>query len=134
MTGPAQELDRGLLDTSTFIAQESGRPIGLLPLAGAVSVVTIAELQLGVLMADDPGIRSQRLQTLATMEALFDVLPIDAMVARAFAELVAQARRLGRRPQIQDTWIAATAVVHGLPVYTQDNDFLDLPGVRIIRV
>ena len=50
-------------------------------------------------------------------------LPIDSEVARTFAKLVAEARRRGKRPKIMDTWIAATAVTHDIPVYTQDEDF-----------
>ncbi len=56
------------------------------------------------------------------------------MVARAFAELVSEARRQGKRPKIMDMWIAATAVEHDLPVYTQDDDFLPIPRGRIIHV
>ena len=100
----------------------------------AISVITVAELHLGVLMADEPSIRAQRLRTLTSVETLFEPLPIDSEVARTFAELVAEARRQGRRPRIMDTWIAATAVAHDLPVYTQDDDFLTIPRVRIVRV
>ena len=128
------EPPRGVLDTSVFIARESGRPLGPLPAAGAISVVTVAELHLGVLLAGDPAVRERRLRTLAAVEALFEPLPIEADVARTFAGLVAEARRLGRRPRIMDTWIAATAVAHGLPVYTQDEDFLTIPRVRTVRV
>jgi predicted nucleic acid-binding protein len=126
--------ERGVLDTSVFIAQESGRPLGLLPRVAAVSVVTLAELYLGVLMAEDPAIRAQRLRTLSEVESLFEPLPIDTAVGRAFAELAAEARRQGRRPRIMDTWIAATAVTHGLPVYTQDDDFAGIPRGRVVRV
>jgi predicted nucleic acid-binding protein len=128
------EAGRGLLDTSVFIADESGRPLGSLPRTAAISVVTIAELHLGVLMTDDPAIRAQRLRTLASVEALFEPFSIDVEVARAFAEIVAEARRQGRRPGIMDTWIAATAVAHDLAVYTQDEDFGQIPRVRVVRV
>ena len=94
-----------------FIAQESGRPPGPLPDEAALSVITVAELHLGVLMAGDPTAR-----------------------AEVFAELVAEARRAGRRPKIGDTWIAATAVAHELPVYTQDEDFLIIARVQVNRV
>jgi predicted nucleic acid-binding protein len=126
--------ERGLLDTSVFIAGESGRALGTLPATAAISVVTIAELHLGVLMADRPSVRTRRLRTLTSVQSLFEPLPIDAEVARAFAEVVAQARRQGRRPKIMDAWIAATALTHGLPVYTQDDDFATIPGVRVVRV
>lgn len=126
--------ERGLLDTSVFIAQETGRAGASLPAMAAVSVITLAELHLGVLLTEDPHVRAQRLRTLSSVEALFEPLPVDAAVARTFAELVAEARRQGRRPKIMDTWIAATAVTHGLPVYTQDEDFLAIPRVHVIRV
>ncbi len=126
--------ERGLLDTSVFVAQETGRPHGVLPAMATISVVTVAELHLGVLLADDPAIRARRLRTLSSIEALFEPLSIDVAVARTFAEIVAEARRHGKRPKIMDTWIAATAVTHNLPVYTQDDDFLAIPRVRVIQV
>ena len=126
--------DRGLLDTSVFIAQETGRALGALPQTAAISVVTLAELHLGVLMAADPVIRAQRLRTLSSVESLFEPLSVDAEVARRFAEIVAEARRQGKRPTIMDAWIAATALAHGLPVYTQDDDFLAIPRIRVVGV
>jgi predicted nucleic acid-binding protein len=124
----------GLLDTSIFIATESGRALGTLPTAGTISIVTIAELHLGVLMADRSAVRQRRLRTLLSVQDLFEAIPIDNEVARTFAEIVAEARRLGRRPRIMDTWIAATAVARDLPLYTQDEDFLSIPRVRVMRV
>jgi hypothetical protein len=124
----------GLLDTSVFIAEETGRPLGPLPEQGAISIVTLAELHLGVLMADDPVVRARRLRTLSAVQTLFDPLPIETSVAAAFAEIVAEARREGRRPKIMDCWIAATAHANALPVYTQDGDFDAIPRVRVVRV
>lgn len=124
----------GLFDTSIFIATESGRAIGTLPAVGSISVVTIAELHLGVLMADRPNIRQQRLRTLLSVQELFEPIPIDNEIARTFAEIVAEARRLGKRPKVMDSWIAATAVARDLPVYTQDEDFLAIPRVRVVSV
>ena len=134
MTQPVSPTKRGLLDTSVFIAQESGRPLGPLPEVAAISVITLAELHLGVLMADDPTVRAQRLRTLSAVLALFEPVPIDAGIAEIFAELVAEARRSGRRPKIMDTWIAATAVALQLPVFTQDDDFVEFARVVVNRV
>jgi predicted nucleic acid-binding protein len=61
-------------------------------------------------------------------------LRIDAAVACVFSEIVADARRQGRRLKIMDTWIAPTAIMHDLPVYTQDDDFRGIPRARVIRV
>ncbi len=124
---------RGLLDTSVFIAREAGRPLGQLPETAAVSVVTIAEVHLGVLMARG-SVRARRLRTLTAVQNAFEPIPIDSEVARTFAELVAEARRHGKRPKIMDTWIAATAVEHDLLIYTQDEDFAAIPRVRVHRV
>jgi predicted nucleic acid-binding protein len=125
---------QGLLDTSVFIAREAGRPLGHLPNAAAVSVVTLAELHLGVLMAQSSNIRARRLRTLTAVQNAFEPLSIDSEVARTFAELVAESRRRGKRPKIMDTWIAATAVAYDLPVYTQDEDFEAIPRVRVRQV
>ncbi len=123
----------GLLDTSVFVASESGRPLASLPDEGHVSVITVAELRIGVLVADDPSIRAQRMRTLSAVEAL-DALPVDDAVARVFSEIVADGRRRSRRPRILDALIAATAVSRGMPVYTHDVDFEDMPGVEVVRV
>jgi predicted nucleic acid-binding protein len=37
-------------------------------------------------------------------------------------------------PKIMDTWIAATAVAHDIPVYMQDEDFAEIPKVRVHQV
>jgi len=127
---------RGLLDTSVFISDEDGRPLqhDRLPEEAAVSVVTVAELTLGVHLAGSEGIQAQRLATVSALRAAYVALPVDERVASAFAELVAAARRAGRRPRVQDAWIAATARAHSVAVYTRDSDFDELPGVDVIRV
>lgn len=127
---------RGLLDTSVFIAREQGRNLQAerLPEEVAVSVVTLAELELGVQMADSEAIRAKRMATFGSARATYAALPIDESVASAFAELVATARRDGRRPKVQDTWIAATARVHEVAVYTQDDDFDGFQDVVVVKV
>jgi predicted nucleic acid-binding protein len=126
---------RGVLDTSVFIADEQSRELALdkLPDAAAISVVSLAELELGVHMAASDAVRARRLRTLKATQSLYVALPVDEAVASAFAELVSTARRAGRRPKIQDTWIAATARAHGVAVYTQDDDFAEL-SVEVVRV
>jgi predicted nucleic acid-binding protein len=127
---------RGILDTSVFIADEQGRPVARerLPDEVAVSVVTIAELMLGVHLASSEETRGQRLATLRAVESTYAALPVDDEVAAAFAQLVASARRAGRRPKIQDSWIAATAHAHRATIYTQDADFDEIPSVEVVRV
>ncbi|WP_197504695.1 type II toxin-antitoxin system VapC family toxin [Mycobacterium sp. 852002-51163_SCH5372311] len=128
----------GVLDTSIFIARESGRPldVSLVPNEVATTVVTVAELNLGVLAAVSSDVRAQRL---ATLDAIADLvaLPIDDDAARMWARLRIHLAENGRRVRINDLWIAAVAASRGLPVVTQDGDFDPLDGVAgliIIRV
>lgn len=132
MTPPAP---RGLLDTSVFIAVESGRPLDTtaLPEQNLISPITIAELQAGVLAATDLDIRAQRL---ATLESIADVqvLDITADVAAQWARFRVHLAASGRRINVNDLWIAATAAAHELPVVTQDDDFAPLDGVAGLTV
>jgi predicted nucleic acid-binding protein len=124
------------LDTSVFVAGEEGRALatGRLPEQAAVSVVTLAELSLGVHMARSEEVRARRLATVTALRAAYVALPIDEEVAAAFAELVAAARNAGSRPKVQDAWIAATARAHGASLYTQDHDFDGFPGLDVVQV
>lgn len=129
---------RGLLDTSVFIAAESGRPLDvrLLPEESAICAVTVAELHVGVLAAADSDIRARRLRTLEAA-AEIEVIPIDEAVGAAWARLRIHLAETGRRLNVNDLWVAATALAHGLPVVTQDADFEPVEGaagLQIIRV
>ena len=129
----------GLLDTSVFIARETGRPLGDLPEHVAVSVVTVGELQLGVLSADDATTRARRSDTLALARTA-DPIPISEAVMVSWARLVVDCRTVGvqRTVKLTDALIAATAVEHGLPVVTQDDDYDQMsaahPALQVIKV
>jgi predicted nucleic acid-binding protein len=124
-----------VLDTSIFIATEQGRPLGRpLPEEVGVSVVTLAELELGVLMARDSDTRSQRLATLTRVREQTAGLPADDRVASAYARLAASELSNGRKPRVHDTWIAATALVHGAEVWTHDADFTGFTAVDVVHV
>jgi predicted nucleic acid-binding protein len=124
-----------ILDTSIFVAIETGRPLAQsLPEQVSVSVVTLAELELGVLMAKDTETRALRLATLARVRELTSGLPADDRVASAYARLAASELDAGRKPRVHDTWIAATALTHGAEVWTQDKDFTAFSAVKIVRL
>jgi predicted nucleic acid-binding protein len=130
--------DAGVLDTSVFIATESGRQLDetLIPAEVATTVVTLAELNVGVLAAASSDIRAQRLATLESV-ADMEALPVDEEAARMWARLRIHLAETGRRVRINDLWIAAIAASRALPVVTQDDDFDALDGaanLTIIRV
>ncbi len=127
---------RAIADTSLFIARETGRPLDPYDedLEIAVSIVTIAELEMGVLAAAAPRIRAARLRTLRDAEQL-TALPVDRAVASAFATLVVEMRTAGHsRLGVQDAWIAATAIAYDADLLTQDADFDVVPSLRVIKL
>ncbi len=125
----------GLADTSLFIAHETGRPLRTeaLPDRLAVSVITIGELRVGVLAALDVATRDRRLGTLTAALAL-EPVAVDEGVAAAWARLRVDLRDRGLRMRVNDSWIAATAIALGVPVVTQDDDYVELPGLAVIHV
>ena len=124
----------GIADTSLFVAHEAGRPLRTeaLPDRLAVSVITIGELWAGVLAAPNVEARDRRLGTLAAALAL-DPIPVDDKVATAWARLRLDLRDRGLRMPVNDSWIAATAIAHGVAVVTQDDDYVELPGLDVIH-
>lgn len=128
----------GLLDTSVFIANGTGRQLDqtLIPDEVATTVITVAELNAGVLAATTSEIRALRLATLdavADMEALL----VEEDAARMWARLRIHLAETGRRVRVNDLWIAAIAASRTLPIITQDNDFDPLDGAAglvVIRV
>lgn len=126
---------RGLLDTSVLIASESGHPLDTdrLPEESAISAVTVAELHVGVLAARDVETRARRLATLAATGDV-EVLGIDEAVAATWARLRVHLAESGRRLNVNDLWIAATALTHSLPVVSQDDDFDQIEGVGGLEV
>jgi hypothetical protein len=130
----SDRVELGLADTSLFVALEHGRPLaGSPPDQLAVSTITVGELRFGVLAAADGTTRARRLATLSRVERL-EPLPIDDTVAQAWAALRLALREAGKRMRVNDSWIAATANAHEIPVVTQDGDYEDVPGVAVIRL
>lgn len=126
---------KGLLDTSVVIA----RAVGALPDDAAISAATLAELHYGVHLAKDDASRALRLRRLAEIESRFAALPIDETVARAYGELALVTTRAGRkvRSRAVDLFIAATARVHQVPLFTCNvadfEPFAELIEVREVR-
>jgi predicted nucleic acid-binding protein len=133
-----RKLLAGILDTSVFIADETGRTLDKdsLPQRGYVSIVTLTELEVGIHTATTAEIRAKRLLTYQAVASV-EALAITAQAAHEWARLRFRVGQAGRRININDLWIAATALAHKLPVVTQDHDFdalADLDGPEVIQV
>lgn len=104
-----------------------------IPETTAISVVTKAELRVGIFAAEDIETRDRRLSTLELANRIL-TLPVDEAVSQAWAGMRAYVRASGRKVQVNDMWIAATAAAHEIPVLTQDGDFDALNGVMGLTV
>ncbi len=116
---------RAILDTSIVVATD------VPPLAGelALSSITLAELQFGVLIAKDQASRAERLRRLLFIERTFDALPVDGAVAESYGRVAAAIVEAGRQPRARsmDLLIAATAHAHSARLYTRNAaDFVGL--------
>jgi predicted nucleic acid-binding protein len=98
-----------------------------------VSAITLGELRLGVLQARDPEVVARRLATYQLAQR-FEPLPVDEAVLETWALLVSRLRAAGRKAPINDSWIAATALAHGVPLVTQDADYQAMPGLEVIKL
>ncbi len=113
-------------DTSVLIAPPpSDHDDGDEPVV--ISAISVGELHAGVEMARDAATRSARLARLTAIVASVPVLPVDAAVGARYGEL----RRASGRAPSNDLWIAATALAHGFPLVTRDEQLAGLPLVRV---
>jgi tRNA(fMet)-specific endonuclease VapC len=125
---------RGILDTSTVILLQRLSDAAALPAEPLITAVTLAELSVGPLVADDDGERAARQAHLQQAESDFDPLPFDSGAARAFGRVAASLRRSGRKASARayDAMIAATALAADLPVYTCNP--ADFDGIDELEV
>lgn len=133
MTGVTE----GLLDTCTVLRLPDIIDGTVLPDVPVVCAITLAELSVGPLFADDPTQRVRRQVHMQEAEADFAVLPFDAAAARACPQVVAAMRAAGRslRPRRFDALIAAVALANDLALHTANpRDFEGIPGLEVVDI
>ena len=99
----------------------------------AVDPVILGEIRFGILLLPR-GTRRQRL------ERWFDegvgrlrCVAWEAPTGLRWAQLLADMRRAGRSMPIKDSWIAATALAHGVPLATLDRRDFEAAGVELVE-
>lgn len=115
-----------LIDTSVLV-DSAGAEIDE---PWVVSVVTVGELEAGVLLANNEVTRAKRLRLLTAVLAEAPVVKIDHSVSNRYGELRAAS---GRGPT-NDLWIAATALAYDFTLITADQRQAALPLARISLV
>jgi tRNA(fMet)-specific endonuclease VapC len=124
-----------LLDTDTCVFWLRGRPAVHARLAAAgpealsISSITLAELHYGADCSAHPDANHQTIDDFASSVT---VLPIDALIARRFGAIKAVLRRQGNLIEDFDLLLAATALVNGLTLITNNTaHFERIAGLTI---
>jgi predicted nucleic acid-binding protein len=95
-----------------------------------VSFMTVAELDR---WAIERNWGEQRRNAMERHLRSFVIYPFHRDLCRAWARVGHEAKRNGRPIQCADAWIAATAVLHRLPLVTHDrNDYAGLSTLEVI--
>lgn len=89
----------------------------------ALSFQSVAELWQ---WAEENNWGSHEKQRLETFVQEFLIIPYDVEIAKAWARLNVHCKKIGRRLEAGDAWIAAAAIRFNLPLLTHDKDFTRL--------
>ncbi len=117
------DLERGRIELEPHIALREDEEFFL-------SVITASELLHGVFRAQKPEQKNRRSAFVEAVLDRFPILDIDLSVARIHAQLWAQMESEGNMIGLHDSWIAATALAHGLTLVTANLDeFNRIPGL-----
>lgn len=121
----------GLLDTGVLI-DLAAIDDAALPVHSRISTVTLAELGIGIALAQSPQVLALRTERLLEVEHSFDALDFCSSAARRFTTMAKLVVAEGRNPKPRkcDLMIAAIASVNDLPLYTRNpDDFKGLDAV-----
>jgi predicted nucleic acid-binding protein len=97
---------------------------------GVLSFMTIAELEF---WADSRNWGARRRAKLAAFLQPYTVIHSDRDLCRKWAEIRNQVMRSGHHIDTADCWIAATAMLYGIPLITHNQDhFIHVNGLIVI--
>ncbi len=100
----------------------------------ALSTVTLAELRYGVARLPEGERKASLLRFWQATKEKFKgrIFAFDERAAEVYGDMAANAERHGRRLNIADAQIAATARVHKMPVATRDKRDFEASGVSVV--
>ena len=122
-----------ILDTNAVSAWADGHVAIEVPLRSAdrlvVPSVVLGEYYFGIRQSR---LRSRYEAWLSRYLPLTEIAAVTSATAHAYAEIRLELKRMGAPIPSNDTWIAALARQHGLPVLSNDRHFDVVAGVRRI--
>lgn len=120
-----------LLDTSVLINFMHGKPkprallrdLAVRGMTLAVSCITVAELY--------GGIRKGEEQATERLLNGLETIPVTFAIAQQGGLIRAIERRSGRTFALDDMMIAATAILHGYPLITDNRKDFEIPDIEL---
>lgn len=131
-----------IVDTSVWIDVERGRlaPADIASITGNEPIYlappVLAELEYGVRRAATPAQRQKRENALARIRRK-PCLILDGQTGIVFGRLAADLDAAGTpfAYRVQDVWIAALALQHGMKALTRNRrDFENIPGLDLLVI
>jgi len=124
-----------LLDTNAYVAFMRGQSKAVAVLQHApmiaVSPVILGELLCGFAAGQrEQANREQLAAFLASPRVT--LLPVDQLTAERYATVYLALRQAGTPIPTNDMWIAATAMQHGLSLFSYDGHFRAVDGIRLV--
>lgn len=124
-TGVFVHCERSGADFSQFVENRDDETFFL-------SVITASELLHGVHRARSSAIRARRLAFVEAILSAIPILEIDLEIARSHAAMWADLAARGQMIGMNDSWLAATCLAHGLSVVTANaRDFTRVEGLTV---
>jgi tRNA(fMet)-specific endonuclease VapC len=115
-----------LIDTNAYAAFKNGvaeavRIISHAPLIG-ISTIVLGELRSGFAFGSREAVNLQELAEFLASKRV-RIIPLDQETARCYADVYRGLRQKGKPIPTNDMWIAASALQHGLAVFSYDGHF-----------
>lgn len=124
--------DKYLLDTNIIVEifggnKEMADKVHNLPVFYVPSVV-LGELYTGINRVTN---RAKHLKSLRDFLNLCILLNVDRVTAQHYGEIVATLHKKGRPIPLNDVWISAVALQHGLTIASNDKHFREIAGLKV---
>src|SRR5437868_200985 len=92
-----------------------------------IPVICLGEYRAGVIQSK---VRKELERWLEMLERSRNVLRLEVSTTHLYASIIVDLRQRGRMIPINDIWIAALALQHGLPVLSRNSHFDEIKNVR----
>ena len=123
------------LDTNVYTAHYKADPVAVALVAAVAQIwlpaIVLGELRVGFLNGSKSAANELHLQAFLGLPYLA-VANVTEVTSRYFAKISQQLRRDGQPIPANDIWIAATAMEHGIPLFTYDKHFRNVMGLQVV--